>query len=240
VDGVGTKITHCRIHDIPSSAMRINGNDHIVEYNELFQVVTESDDQGAIDMWGDPTFRGNTFRYNYIHDVGPYDKDEVNAHCGRAGIRLDDAISGNLIEAHIFENCSGGLFGAIQIHGGKENLIRRNLIYHCTAGISFTPWSEDKWINYTKRWVDFFKENRDTYSERYPELLRLNQDLNRNTIVQNIFLQCDQTTLRRPEVIIFKDNIETNDKRGIFNPGSDDLSVENTTDIIKNVLKIME
>ncbi len=48
----------------------------------MFHVVTESDDQGAIDMWGDPTYRGNIFRYNYIHDVGPDADDKINSHCG--------------------------------------------------------------------------------------------------------------------------------------------------------------
>ena len=235
VDGVGTKITHCKIHDVPSSAMRINGNDHTIEYNEMYHVVTESDDQGAIDMWGDPTYRGNVFRYNYIHDVGPYGVDEINAHCGRAGIRFDDAISGNLIEANVFVNCSGGLFGAIQIHGGKENLIRNNLFYQCSAGISFTPWEYDKWINITERSLDFLKRNRELYIARYPELIRLNENLNRNTVIQNIFLQCEKTTLRQPEVIILKDNIEINENPGLVNPEKDNYSLENISEDLKKI-----
>ncbi|MEN8228925.1 MAG: family 20 glycosylhydrolase [Bacteroidota bacterium] len=235
VDGVGTRITHCEVHDVPSSAMRINGNDHTIEYNEMYQVVTESDDQGAIDMWGDPTYRGNVFRYNYIHDVGPYGEDEVNAHCGRAGIRFDDAISGNLIYANIFRNCSGGLFGAIQIHGGKENLIRNNLIYQCSAGISFSPWNDERWRNFMKMMndrglglLDFFERNKELYISRYPELGSLNEDINKNTVERNVFLECDETTLRKPEATTLNNNLVID-----VNPGLKDIEKNNYS--LKNI-----
>ena len=34
--------------------MRLEGNDHLVEFNEVYRVVSESDDQGGVDMFGDP------------------------------------------------------------------------------------------------------------------------------------------------------------------------------------------
>ena len=227
VDGVGTHISHCKLHDIPSSAMRINGNDHLVEYNEIYHVVTESDDQGAIDMWGDPTYRGNVFRYNYIYDVGPYQQDEINAHCGRAGIRFDDAISGNLVYCNVFKNCAGGNFGAIQIHGGKENLIWNNLFYQCISGISFTPWSLEFWKKYNRKSLEFLELNRFLYITRYPELVRVNEEMNRNSIIQNIFLKCAQTTLRKPDVVIFQNNLETDITPGMADIEKGDYAVKN-------------
>lgn len=226
VDGVGTTITHCKIHDVPSSAMRINGNDHIVEYNEMYHVVTESDDQGAIDMWGDPTYRGNVFRYNYIHDTGPSDNDEINAHCGRAGIRFDDAISGNLVYGNIFKNCSGGKFGAIQIHGGKENLIKNNLFYQCENGISFTPWSLQHWKKYNKKTLAFLERNKELYIQHYPNLADINEKLNSNTIIQNVFLKCENTTIRKPKVVILGNNLETNKNPGFENPKNEKYSLD--------------
>ena len=235
VDGVGTTITHCKIHDIASSAMRINGNDHTIEYNEMYRAVTESDDQGAVDMWGDPTYRGNVFRYNYIHDIGPLDDDEIKAHCGRAGMRFDDAISGTLVYGNIFKNCSGGNFGAIQIHGGKENLIQNNLFYDCSAGISFTSWGEKFWMNYTKRSLGVFQRNRELYTEHYPSLNRLNDDLNENTAIQNVFLKCDRTTLRMPKVNTFQDNIENKEYSGSVNPAKDNYSMSDISEILKRI-----
>ncbi len=70
LSGVGNRIAHNRFHDILSSAMRVNGNDHTVEFNEIFSAVMESDDQGGADMFGNPTFRGNVYRFNYWHHIG--------------------------------------------------------------------------------------------------------------------------------------------------------------------------
>jgi len=235
VDGVGTTIKHCKIHDIPSSAMRINGNDHIIEYNEMFNVVRESDDQGAIDMWGDPTYRGNVFRYNYIYDVGPDSQDKINAHCGRAGIRFDDAISGCLVYSNIFKNCSGGLFGAIQIHGGNYNLIWNNLFYQCSSGISFTPWSQDFWNKYTSKSLEFFEKNRFLYISRYPELIRITEDLNKNFVIQNIFIECTQTNMRMPDITAFKQNLEIGISTEIPNLEKGAYSLKNIHETINKI-----
>ena len=201
VDGVGTHISNCKIHDVPSSAMRINGNDHLVEYNEMYKVVTESDDQGAIDMWGDPTFRGNIFRYNYFHDIGPQQKDEIDAHTGRAGIRFDDTISGNLIYGNIFDKCSGGLFGAVQIHGGKENVIQNNIFYKCNIGVSFTPWNTKRWLQITKDKKEILNKSKGLYLKRYPELAHFDENLNFNRVENNVFIQCKNITARKPDVV---------------------------------------
>ena len=235
VDGVGTTVKHSKIHDIPSSAMRINGNDHIIEYNEMFKVVTESDDQGAIDMWGDPTYRGNVFRYNYIYDVGPIGQDKIDAHTGRAGMRFDDAISGSLVYSNIFKNCAGGLFGAIQIHGGNHNLIWNNLFYQCSAGISFTSWSQDHWTNYTKKSLEFFEKNRFLFISRYPELLEINEDLNMNSIIQNVFIECTQTTLRMPDSTVFKQNLEMDMDKEIPNLEEGGYSLKNINEAVNKI-----
>ncbi len=208
VDGVGTEIGHCKIHDIASSAMRINGNDHLIEYNEMYNVVTESDDQGAIDMWGDPTYRGNVFRYNYIHDIGPYQQDKIDPKHGRSGIRFDDAISGNLVYSNVFKNASNGTFGAIQIHGGKENKIWNNLFYDCDIALSFSPWKYDGWMYYNRKTVDFFEKNKTLYITRYPELARINEDMNKNIILENIFIKCIKLTKNKPKPVVFKNNLK--------------------------------
>ena len=90
-------------HDIQSSAIRVEGNNHLIEYNEVFSVVTESDDQGGIDIFGNPTFRGNIFRYNYWHHIGAWRETDEQPACGQCAIRLDDAISGTLIKGNIME-----------------------------------------------------------------------------------------------------------------------------------------
>ena len=50
--GAGSRIAHNHFHDLLCCALRIDGNDEVIEYNDVDHVVTESDDQGGIDMWG--------------------------------------------------------------------------------------------------------------------------------------------------------------------------------------------
>ncbi len=227
LSGVGSTLKHCKFHDIPSSAIRVGGNDHIIEYNEMFQVVTESDDQGAIDMYGDPTYRGNVFRYNYFHDVGPISGDKIDAFCGRAGLRFDDAISGNFVYSNIFKNCSGGTFGAIQMHGGSNNIIWNNLIYQCNAGVSFTTMNDERWNRVTKRHIEFFEKNRFAYITRYPELVELSKEMKKNAVIQNILIECNHTTLRMPPSIQLEKNLKIDQAQKFPNLEDNAYSLEN-------------
>ena len=77
VTGCGHRIVRSYFHDFPSSAMRVGGNEHLIASNVLERAVLESDDQGAVDMWGDPTYRGNKFIHNVFRDIGRGGRDNV-------------------------------------------------------------------------------------------------------------------------------------------------------------------
>ena len=145
VSGCGHRIVRNVLHDIPSSAMRVGGNEHFVASNLVERVVLESDDQGAVDMWGDPTYRGNKFIHNIWRDIG---RGGEFVKCGQAGIRFDDAISGNLVYGNRFDNCSRANFGGVQIHGGRGNVVRNNVFTLCPIGVSFSPWKQEKWRDF--------------------------------------------------------------------------------------------
>ena len=51
--GVGNKIEHCEIYDLPGMAIYMHGNDHIIEYNKIHDVLLEVSDSGAIYMGRD-------------------------------------------------------------------------------------------------------------------------------------------------------------------------------------------
>ena len=106
--GCGHRIVRNDFHDLPSSAVRIGGNEHLFASNLVERVVQESDDQGAVDMWGNPTYRGNKFIHNIFRDVGC---GGAFVRCGQGGIRFDDSISGNLVYGNRFDNCSRAHFG---------------------------------------------------------------------------------------------------------------------------------
>jgi hypothetical protein len=199
VTGVGHVIAHNRIHDLPSSAIRVGGNDHVIEFNDVSRVVLESDDQGAVDMWGDPTLRGNVFRFNRWTDIGRNADGSQPKH-GRAAIRFDDAISGQLVETNIFVRCGGGGagFGAVQIHGGRDQVIRHNLFWECPAAVSFSPWQLDRWRAFVAPKFPTPELDRDLYLARYPELADLAAEANANMVAGNLAVNCKTVLLRPP------------------------------------------
>jgi hypothetical protein len=200
MDGVGHQIRNNLIHHVASSAMRVEGNEHLVELNEVHRVVLESDDQGAVDMFGNPTYRGNVYRYNYWHHLGNWQKSGEVSHTQRAGIRLDDAICGTRIHGNVFQRCSTGQshFGGVQIHGGKENLVESNLFVDTAAAVSFTPWGDKRWREFVAKSLDAPAIDRALYLQRYPALASLPEGHDRNAIRSNVALRCDKLFLRAP------------------------------------------
>jgi tetratricopeptide (TPR) repeat protein len=196
LNGVGNRVAHNLFHDSPGHAMRVEGNDHTIELNEIHHVVLETDDQGGLDMWFNPTYRGNVIRWNYWHDIAS------GRPCGQAGVRLDDAISGTLIYGNIFERCADGNFGGVQIHGGKENVVDNNLFVDCLQAVSFSPWGSKRWKEFVEsprvvnEMTQTIDASRPPYSTRYPDLARLAENPDVNMIWRNLVYQCGMFLVR--------------------------------------------
>ncbi|GIV15981.1 MAG: hypothetical protein KatS3mg022_1416 [Armatimonadota bacterium] len=61
VNGVGVRVAHNLMYDAPHTAILLGGNDHLIEFNEIHHVCTETGDAGAFYMGRDLTQRG--YRY---------------------------------------------------------------------------------------------------------------------------------------------------------------------------------
>ncbi|QEC52942.1 parallel beta helix pectate lyase-like protein [Anseongella ginsenosidimutans] len=186
MQGCGNSIRHNRFQYSSSSAMRLEGNDFLVEFNEIGHVVNESDDQGGLDAWYNPTYRGNIIRYNYWHDI------TGGSHAGAAGVRLDDMISGYTVYGNIFERCGSKNFGGVQIHGGKDNIIDNNLFLDCQYAVSFTLWGKDRWLReldkpqMKKKLYEEVDITSPAYMQKYPELARLKENADVNILRNNL------------------------------------------------------
>ena len=186
--GCGNRVAHCLFERMPSSAMRVEGSDQIIELNVIRHVVRESDDQGGLDMWGNPVYRGVVIRWNRWSDI------RGGTHCGAAGVRLDDMISGVGVYGNIFERCGSRLFGGVQIHGGKGNLVDNNVFVDCPAGVSFSRWGAKRWLARTQR---FWKQAADPlYLARYPDLARIKDDPDISFMTRNVFAGCENVLTR--------------------------------------------
>ncbi|MCS6858684.1 MAG: right-handed parallel beta-helix repeat-containing protein, partial [Abditibacteriales bacterium] len=235
-DGVGTRIAHNLFHDSPGHALRLEGNDHLVEFNEIHDVVYETDDQGALDMFYNPTYRGVIIRYNFWHHIGDGRDQKM-----RAGVRLDDAICGVLIYGNVFYRCGEGYFGGVQIHGGKDNVVDNNLFIDCKYAVSFSPWGAERWrqylqspdgVNATTKTVDIHSP---PYSTRYPALARLAENPDVNMIGRNVLINGREFLARDRGIQILIDNLTLSEDPGFVNATERNFALKPDSPIYRRI-----
>ena len=175
--GVGQIVRHNRIHDLPHTAVFFWGNDHLIEYNEIFRVCMETGDAGALYNGRDWTQRGTLIRYNYFHHL-----HGVEGHGGFTDVMavyLDDWSSGATIFGNIFYKAGR----SVMIGGGRDNLVENNVFIdgapalHVDArGMGWAKYYFDGTNNTLFTRLAAVQPDRPPYSERYPQLVNLLQD----------------------------------------------------------------
>ena len=86
------------------------------------------------------------------------------------------------------------IFGGVQIHGGKDNLVDNNLFLDCFAGVSFSRWGEKRWLESISKFLG--QAGEPPYATRYPELAGLKTGADVNDVSRNVLVRCDRTFLR--------------------------------------------
>ena len=123
--GVGLTAQYNIIHDCPHSAVLFGGNELSVCDNEIYRVVMETGDAGAVYGGRDYTFRGNEVSRNFIHHVGS------GVGMGTMGIYNDDAISGTRMENNVFYKVQRAVF----LGGGVDFLVQGNIFVDCYPSV---------------------------------------------------------------------------------------------------------
>lgn len=172
IDGVGVKVQHNVVHDAPFEAFYLRGNDHLIEFNEVYRVCQETGDAGALHTGRDWTWRGNVIRYNYFHDLlGP------GLH-GVMAVYLDDWASGFTVFGNVFYR-SGR---SAMIGGGRDNTIENNIFVECkpsvhvdARGLGWASYYFNGVHPYLFDGLKAMNYREPPYSTRYPELLTLDK-----------------------------------------------------------------
>jgi parallel beta-helix repeat protein len=168
--GVGNRVVGNTIDHAPHNVILLNGNDHLIESNDIHTVAMETGDVGAYYLGRDWTERGNTVRGNYFHNLG---NGDVNA------VYLDDCASGSII----VDNVIRGAHRGVMIGGGRDNVIRGNKFLDCDMGIHFDArgrgWAHT-WFDGTDNTLfDHLRAmpyQQEPWRSRYPQLLTLTAD----------------------------------------------------------------
>lgn len=185
-DGVGATITHNLIHDAPHQAIGFAGNDHIIGFNEIYRVCTQSNDAGAVYAGRDWSMRGTVIRNNYFHDIYGL------GGRGAVAVYLDDMLSGINIENNIFWNTQKM---AVQLGGGHDNKVRNNIF----VGAELAVATDARGLGWARGSFDAMQKSlaavpyrESPWRERYPSLLTILRDepmAPKGTVIErNIFV----------------------------------------------------
>ena len=192
--GVGNRAVHNSIQNAPHAAIIVSGNDHVVEYNDISRVCTETSDSGAIYMGRDFTQRGTVVRFNRLADIGPVDRFATLDNAGVVGVYLDDFTSGVVVERNLFERAGR----AVLVGGGRDNLICRNVFIDCNPAIQIDQRGKSWALKHVERgdtWGMIERVNAVPYDRgaylRYPHLKELLADdpgaAKYNRVSKNVF-----------------------------------------------------
>jgi hypothetical protein len=190
--GVGNRVSHCLIHDLPHTAVFFWGNEHVLEYNEVYDVCRETGDAGAFYQGRDWTQRGNVIRYNYFHDVRGVQGQQ--GFTDVMSVYMDDFASGTTVRGNVFVN--GGR--TVMIGGGRDNVVENNLFVNGHPAVHVDARGRRGWAaamyegmnSVLRTRLKSVDPDRPPYSLRYPSLRHiLETDLavpEGNIIRQNI------------------------------------------------------
>ncbi|GAA5064664.1 hypothetical protein GCM10023259_056230 [Thermocatellispora tengchongensis] len=172
-DGVGNQARGNEIHDAPHPGIIVHGNDHLIEYNEIYDICKDFQDLGAIYMNAGmtPHERGTVIRRNYFHHIG-------EGRGGVEGVYADNLTMGLTIDENVFYRMGND---AIKSGSGDHIKARNNIFVDTHVPYdNYEMWMGDQPgntvdKNYMPAWKKLFEENNGfvgtPYAKKYPELL---------------------------------------------------------------------
>ncbi len=167
MNGVGQRASHNHIQDHPHCAILFNGNDHLIEFNDIHHIALETGDVGAIYTGRDYSYRGNRIRQNYIHETG-------GVGMGSMGVYMDDCVSGTEVYGNVFYKVHWAMF----IGGGRDHRVENNLFVDCDPAVR----ADGRGLDPSPVWhgmVDDYMRKQlravpaELYRARYPEMKTL-------------------------------------------------------------------
>ena len=128
----GLKISNNIIHNTWNNAIRYDGMETEISYNEIYNVSNNSSDAGAIYTGRSWSAFGTSIKNNYIHDYGT-----LQSIHRATGVYIDDMSSGANIENNIIvpNNTTDG--EGIFVNMGTHNNITGNIIMNGKNGIYY-------------------------------------------------------------------------------------------------------
>lgn len=214
---VGMHVAHNLIHDTPHVGIQYDGNDHVLEYNEIHNICLVSEDMGGFYAYHDWSSYGNIVRFNYVHD-------SPLAH----GVYCDDGDSGDTIYGNVFYKLDAGVF----IGGGHDNIVTNNIAIECKRALHIDARGTTRGYNLDNKGmvntVTSVRPDQPPWSTRYPsigKILMFHPELPTGTVFdKNLAVRCvkDIDRSKKTEELqytTFGTNVDLPDANGFTKPG---------------------
>ncbi len=144
IRGVGQVFRNNLIHNFNGQVMTVGDNDHLVEYNEFFNIGIEEGDGGCIYSGAQMWSYGNIYRHNFLHHLMCIPQ----AH-PRGGIYPDDHDAGDTIRENLFYKAA---HRAILLNNGAGHTVEDNIFLNGYIGIYNTIAFAQKSYEYIEKY----------------------------------------------------------------------------------------
>lgn len=224
MSGVGNYMAYNEIHNAPHMALRAEGNNNIIEFNEIYDVVKETKDAGAFYTCRDQLAFGNIMRYNYYHDI-----------YGGSGEAAGTAVGFYVDDVGCAWTCYGNIFNKVDhpilIGGGSNNKVINNLILNApeeNTEYAISVDRRDSWSNimsYATSTLGFADYQNEVWQKWYPEAYNIRETLEadgvvlpRNNVIKNNVIinhAAVEITEIAKELGTVENNLEADEIKGI-------------------------
>ena len=195
LNGVGCRAAGNRIYDVPHFGIVFNGNNHVMERNEIINACFESNDAGAIYAGKDWAGRGNVIRYNNIHDL------PGGSGLGCVAIYFDDGFSSAEVYGNVVSNVP---FTAILLGGGRDFKIHDNTFYNCKLTVMMDDRARTRLYERLEKYLNAVDYKSPIWQKAYPELYAIMDENPRdpagNAFYDNCVIGGDGLALCKEEI----------------------------------------
>ncbi|MFC1738348.1 right-handed parallel beta-helix repeat-containing protein [Planctomycetota bacterium] len=176
ISSVGNIVSHNLMHGSWHSAIAFSGNDHLITYNEIHNIIKYSNDSAAAYSGRGWTRSGTEIKHNFIHHIHGIPTHDVIG----IGVYPDDGLSGIYVTGNVFYDIDMAFFS----HGGRGSIVKNNMIIDCYRSISFMDptlvnWWDSRYESLLRRLDGVPYDDPDGPYAKYPHLKTLIADLQR-------------------------------------------------------------
>jgi len=183
IEGTGQIVSHNVIHDSPMQGIYFDENDHVIEFNDMHDVVYEGRELGAMYIYGERTAlmnRGTVIRNNFFHHVSTH--SSPNLTHGLNAIHIDAMNSGLVIEKNIFYRVPTGISSTfpgnylnnnIFIDGEGTGIGQSDRSYIFCKDLNIDAGPNLQTMSHLAVYHKMFRTKQPPWSYRYPPIFEL-------------------------------------------------------------------